>query len=398
MPEKVERCVEQIMKEQGVSEERAWAICKESIKDSIVFDKNIEVKFKKDPVTGFLTAKVNLARSGVQYYRGYEIGLHDRANDLIGVFRPDKEVFDEKSLQSFINLVVTDDHCATLVTVDNVKDLQKGQVSNVKREKELLQGVITITDKDQILKVENGKQEVSVGYTNDLLPIEGVYDGKKYEYIQTNIRANHLAIVDKGRCGPKCSITKDAKKEEKSMFITIDSQTYEVKDAELGRAFKDAMSKWKNKEEKMKNDMEEQEEEIKKVKKENETMKAQNDALKSQKMDDSAINELVSERAALLSKARTILGDSLPQCVDCPKEIKAAVIDHILPDMDLTDKSDDYVDAAYDMAISKYENAKKSLGNLSHDFKQNSQNIVTRRGSRAKYMKDQLKITEWENA
>ena len=73
----------------------------------ILFDKNNTIKAELNKTTGFLTAPVNLARTGVQYYLGYELGLNERGKEKIGVFRSPTEVFKQSSIDSFINLVIT---------------------------------------------------------------------------------------------------------------------------------------------------------------------------------------------------------------------------------------------------------------------------------------------------
>ncbi|MCP4566983.1 MAG: DUF2213 domain-containing protein, partial [FCB group bacterium] len=170
---------------------------------------------------GFLTAEVTLARTGVQQYYGFELGLLDRALELIGVYRPPEEVFHPESIKSFANLVVTDDHPKDFVSVKNVKKLQMGSVSDVKKKDEAhLGGLVTITDAKQIIKAKDGKNEVSVGYHRDLIPEVGEDSGKKYEFVMRNIRANHLAIVDAGRCGAACKLTLDSKKESNMFKVT----------------------------------------------------------------------------------------------------------------------------------------------------------------------------------
>jgi hypothetical protein len=399
MPEKIERCVKEVMEKQNLPEERAWAICTAAMKDGITYDRDNIFSSKIDKDTGFLTLNVNLARTGVQHYRGYELGLMDRANDLIGVFRSPDEVFGNKSIDSFVNLVVTNDHPLELVTVDNVKKLQKGQVSDVKQKADFLSGIVTLTDKDQIKQAQNGKIEVSVGYTNDLIPETGKYKGIPYEFKQTNIKANHLAIVDKARCGNDCKLTTDNKGAKTMPTVTIDGVSYEVESALASSIAQ--MQKTHDQEKKMmKKKMEEQEEEMEEKEKENEKMKkdhdaavAQKDALEKKQLSDEAFNKLVSERAELLTTARTILGDKLPDCVDCPTEMKIAVIDHVIPDMALEDKSDDYISAAYDMAVKEYQKAKTSMDNLRDDFKTKTTDSVTRDSIREKYIEETLNLT-----
>jgi hypothetical protein len=53
-------------------------------------------------------------------------------------------------------------------------------------------------------------REVSCGYTADLVEEPGVYQGQAYDFIQRNIKYNHIAIVDKGRAGPDVRIRLDS--------------------------------------------------------------------------------------------------------------------------------------------------------------------------------------------
>jgi hypothetical protein len=393
MPAKLESCVKQVMSEQGISKERAFAICTASLEAAdagLIIDSATTLKAKVDPVTGFLTAPVVLARIGVQHYMGYELGLKDRALEKIGVFRPPEEVFHDESVASFVNLVVTDDHPSGAVTVDNVKKLQVGTVSHVKPNKTILAGLATITDKDQIAKAEDGKVEVSVGYSNELQERKGTYDGVKYEFVQTKIRANHLAIVDAGRCGSACKITTDHNKKEKPMIkITIDGISFDVEDEQLAQAIQKQQATHDAEKEAMEKKKKEDEEEIEKLKKEKDKEEAAKDAALSSKLSDADISALVTERAELLTTAKKILGDKMPECNDCPKEIKAAVIDKVLDLGDLSSKSMDYVDAAYDMAVKQADKAKESLEKLGDDFlKDTDGKEITRDSAREAYLKE----------
>lgn len=149
----------------------------------LLLDGNQPLNSKIDKTTGFLTAPVKLARTGVQYYLGAELGMKDRLIEQIGILRSPEEVLHPDSIKSFINLVVTDNHPPDFVTIDNVKLLQKGQVSEVIKDDGGLTGVVTITDKDQIEKITKGKVEVSVGYSNQLKKEAGTFDGNKYEFV-----------------------------------------------------------------------------------------------------------------------------------------------------------------------------------------------------------------------
>jgi len=354
-----------------------------------ILEDSMPFKAILDQITGFLTAPVTLARTGVQYYLGSEIGLKDRANEKIGVMRPETEVFNPDSVASFVNLVITDDHPNELVTINNVKNLQKGTVSHVKRDGEVLTGLITITDQEQIKKVEQGKVEVSVGYINTLTEGKGIHGGLNYEFVQTAIKANHLAIVDTGRCGPECKLTLD-NEEVKRMLINIGGIEYDVEDNQLAQAIMKMQEDYNMEKRGLREELEKIKGEKEEEEKEKEKATATADALQGEKLSDEDINKLVAGRAVLLTDATLILGENMPVCAENPIEIKTAVVNKILQDMDLEGKSDEYITAAYDIAIEKFKKAKDSLGNLSQDFKDDNKNIVTRDSVRKKYMSDTL--------
>ena len=342
-----------------------------------------------DETTGFLTAPVSLARTGIQYYMGYELGLEDRLMERIGVLRPESEVFHPDSISSYVNLVVTNDHPDSLVTIDNVKNLKKGTVSHVSKDGGVLSGMVTITDQGQIDRIKKGKVEVSVGYSNTLKEEKGTHDGEAYEFVQTEIRANHLAIVDSGRCGSDCKLTLDHA-EDKVMVITIDGIEYDAENKQLAQAITKMQASFDAEKVALEKRLEKAKEEKDEEEKEKEKVKAMADSLKGAQLSDEDINKLVSERAGLLTDATAILGDKMPSCTDCPVEIKTAVIDHVLPGMELDGKSNEYVNAAYDMAIEKFKKAKGSLKNLGDDFKADDKNPVTRDSARSTYMSDTL--------
>lgn len=347
-----------------------------------------------DTETGFLTAPVKLARTGVQVYYGFELGLLDRALDKIGVFRPAEEVFHPDSVASFTNLVVTDDHPEEMVTVDNVKKLQVGTVSEVVTDQDnlVLDGVATITDKDQIKKIKDGKKEVSVGYAYELVSKKGKHLGEDYEFIQKDIRANHLAIVDAGRCGPACRINMDNKTKENTVKITILGIDYDVTDDNLVQAIQNQQKAFDAEKKKSEKELDELEEKNKNLEKEKEKAEGAKDAAEKMVIGKDALNKIVSDRAILVAEAKAMLGDKMLDCTDCPKELKAAVIDKVLDLGDLSAKSEDYIDAAYDMALKQNKKASDSIEKLGDDFKTKDGKTVTRESARDGYIKDQLKI------
>ena len=151
---------------------------------------------------GFLICRnVPVARTGMQEYRGREIGLE--TDEIVKVWRPESEVFDPAAMASFEGKPVTNDHPTELVTPDNVARYEMGHIQNVRRGSgefsDFLLGDLHIHDAELIKAIRNGKRQISCGYECEYVE----KDGKIY---QTNIRGNHVAVVDEGRAGAKAAI------------------------------------------------------------------------------------------------------------------------------------------------------------------------------------------------
>ncbi len=165
---------------------------------------------------GFLVCEdVPMARVGTMMYGPDETPIPSR-DGITGVqiSRDAEEVFAPKTILSMIGKPVTSDHPPENVSPGNWKDYAVGTVISAKRGvgifADMLIGDIMITDADAIQEILAGKKEVSCGYDADYDEVSpGV--GR-----QKNIYYNHLALVDKGRCGPRCAIG-DYQPEEISM-------------------------------------------------------------------------------------------------------------------------------------------------------------------------------------
>jgi hypothetical protein len=158
-----------------------------------------------DDATGFLRLDARLTRTGVFQYG-------DRDGNTWGELRTEDEVFDEAALRSFEMVVLTDDHPAEFVTAANVRDVQVGHVgSDVRRDGDFVIASIVVTDAKAIAAIRDGKRELSCGYSATVLQDSGETDaGTPFAGRQTQIRGNHVAIVDRGRAGPECRLLTDA--------------------------------------------------------------------------------------------------------------------------------------------------------------------------------------------
>lgn len=155
---------------------------------------------------GFLICRnVPIARTGTQEYLGREIGLDGADSErLVTVYRSPEEVFSDAALASFEGKPATNDHPPDLIGPDDVAVYEKGHAQNIRRGSgewaDYILADLHIHDRELIDAVQNGKREISCGYTCEY--VENA-DGT---YSQKNIRGNHIAVVDRGRAGKRAAI------------------------------------------------------------------------------------------------------------------------------------------------------------------------------------------------
>lgn len=157
---------------------------------------------------GFLVAPGRLARTGIQEYRAYELGLDSvPPMKIIRLYRPAEEVFAPDSMRSFEGKPITIEHPPEDVTAANWKEYATGDVRSIGRDGEFMTATLTVKSKEAIEAIDSGKKELSNGYSFTLDMTPGVApDGSAYDGVQRNIRGNHIALVDAARCGSACRI------------------------------------------------------------------------------------------------------------------------------------------------------------------------------------------------
>lgn len=159
---------------------------------------------------GYLETLSNIARTGVQDYRAYELGLDADGMDpmkVIRLHRPPEEVFNPASMASFEGKPVTLGHPDEPVTSENWSGLAMGEVIKIRRTGDMLAGKVIIKARSAIDAVEAGTVELSNGYSFKLDMTAGrTPDGKEYDGVQRQIRGNHVALVEAARCGSACRL------------------------------------------------------------------------------------------------------------------------------------------------------------------------------------------------
>ena len=328
--------------------------------------------------SGYLEAFARTARTGVQQYLGAEMGRPDLG--VVNVYRDASDVFSHASLHSFAKIPVTVDHPPSGVSAANWKQVAVGTTGEeVLRDGERLKIGLKIMDAAAIAAVQAGKRELSVGYKTEIIWGDGVApDGTPFQAKQTQIVADHIAIVARGRAGETCRIgdawtpTESQKPSPQPQRDALPMKTHlvdghpvEMSDAaiiavanlqkQLGTAVADALAK-----DTALNDAKATHVEAIRAKdaahadvlkvKDTEiaTKDAEIEKLKANQIDDAKLDALATARADVIGKAKSIIADVKTDGISVPA-IRRSVVAAKLSDAAIKDKSDDYVEARFDM-------------------------------------------------
>ena len=298
---------------------------------------------------GYLLADARVSRTGIQNYRGSEVGRPQV--DVVRVWRPEDQVFSDAAMASFAHRPVTDDHPPEMVTAANWKTYARGQSGGeVARDGDCLRIPLMIADADAIAAVQAGKRELSAGYTCDLDWTPGTTpEGQPYDARMTNLVGNHVAIVARGRAGTECRIGDSlaafdalptTKETTKMKTLIIDGVSIEVADeavaviAKLQSAIAGADAKVSAKDG-----------EIDALKVAHATALA---AANARVLDGAALDAAIAARAAVIDAARGILGASFDATGKSDADLRRLAVAAKLTDARIAGKDDAYVAAAFD--------------------------------------------------
>ena len=302
-----------------------------------------------------------IARSGIQEYFAGELGLEDRDPfDVIKLYRPPEEVFKKESMDSFSSKPVTNNHPEELVNTKNARDLTVGHSGEIiSRDGIFLTAKLVVTDDKAIRDIQGGKVELSNGYTSDIEFTAGVNDdGEEYDAIQTNIKGNHIAIVNKARCGDKCKISDELNEGKQTMKLLIDGLEFDCSDNTMAQAvnkvleqnktLNDAVSNHDAVVANLKDSHATEISDLKmKHKTETDTLQAKVDDAESNKVTPELLDSLVEKRTGVIAVASKVVENFDAAGKDCVA-IRKEVVQHVSKDLDLTDKSEDYINARFD--------------------------------------------------
>lgn len=336
------------------------------------YDKALILDYKEES-NGYLTVTAAITRPGVFPYRRSDGSIQFEAK------LPD-DIFSDLTIMTARAKPVTDEHPPEPVTAQNWQRYARGTSHTDSRvEGGMLRVSLTVTDPVLIERILSGdQQEISIGFETDLVAEQGEYRGQKYDFRQTNININHIAMTKQGRAGPEVAIRGDSayqvdddqSKNEggnKMPVIKLDGKEFEVPSEVKSRV--DALEA----------QLETANTKVKGI----DALQGRYDALeadvKQTKLDleeakksaltQDQVDAAVAARVVLLGSAKTFLGDSFDFTGKNDRDIKLAVIQKVKGDDFKADgKTDDYINAFFDATVERAKSDGFSSTGANHMF------------------------------
>jgi hypothetical protein len=315
--------------------------------------------------TGGVRVPATVARTGVQVYTRPD-GTPRRE------YRPLDEVGSQASLDSYAGAAVTIGHPSVPVNSGNWDRLSAGTVSDRPARLDAMAGSpdrwvhtdLLLLRADAIARADSADlSELSVGYSCELEEASGETDaGEKYDAIQRNIRVNHVALLAPGcaRAGRHAKLRLDGSQEpfddlpptprvKMPALIKVDGSEVEVNSPNhvlaltSGLAVRDARL--------VKADAD-----LKAAEVAQGALQAKFDGAEKERVRLAAelakLDELVEARGTLLSQVAPVLGKDYAPKGKTASQIKRDALAKLSPALKLDGKSDVYVDAYFDAAVS----------------------------------------------
>lgn len=156
-----------------------------------------------------------LSKAGVFPYLGKTIDPSLEPEKIYGVLRPEEELNNAETIQSFRLIPWVDDHPDELLGPEEAGRMpaERKGIEGVIGEDvyydgstKMLRGNVKIFSDNLAELIESGKKELSLGYGCRYELSQGTYEGIPYVAIQRELRGNHLATVTQGRMGPDVKV------------------------------------------------------------------------------------------------------------------------------------------------------------------------------------------------
>lgn len=296
---------------------------------------------------GFVIDSPNVARTGILTYRNDDGSIRRE-------LRLPEDVFHKDSLDSFKGKPITVDHPKGTLSSKDVAKHQIGTMLSAGQEAgDNVKTDIVIHQPEKI----GDRRQLSLGYNVDLDETPGEWNGQKYDAIQRNIRVNHLSVVKNARAGAQARLNMDSDEIPFQLTELVNMPKIRLDNGIEYEAAPEVVVAM----EKLRTDTATQATEFNKTKTDLTAITGERDTLKAR------VDGLPAEIKAATEKASEEAKKSLAQRNDLEKvatkfkldskdktddEIRHAVIKSFNKDFDPKDKSPEYVQAAFDIAVS----------------------------------------------
>ena len=333
----------------------------------------VELPKPKRDEDGFLIAsRTRIARTGPQTYQNADGSSHVE-------LRLPEDVGAQDALRSISSKPITVGHPGQ-VRSDNAERHAVGAAGVAQLRDEWVEADLTVWADRGIQAAENGHNEISLGYQVFLEPVPGgtfqrpghPLHGTRADFLQRQIRVNHIALVDRGRANQGHSdrparLRLDAEgnqtppaieaQEHNMEKITINGQTFEVS-PEVAQAIRaDAADKAQQQRQTVRNDSDSTELQALKAEKAKADARADAAEAKLKAEQDKAKSEETlaakrkadAERIALVVEVAKITDSDAKELAEQDADaLRVKAIEKLSPDLKLDGKSTDYIHALYD--------------------------------------------------
>jgi len=170
---------------------------------------------------GFASVPAVITRVGVQQYTKDQLGIVGvSGSELVNVYRGPETVFHADTIDTFKHMPITDGHPPEGVSPLNAKLVQGGHITeNVSKLNDIELGATLFLTDQAFIDGSKGSQ-TSAGYDATIVAKQGVdpVSGQKFDYaFDGPMIGNHLALVDRARCGASCRVLDEDKTKETKM-------------------------------------------------------------------------------------------------------------------------------------------------------------------------------------
>ena len=296
----------------------------------------IKAELSKD---GWIVDRPIITRAGIFTY--------SNGNKIVKEYRPDAEVFNETSLASLRAIPITDGHKGILNTNSNLDGIVVGSVisNGVKEDSNVVADIVIHN-----VKKIGSKRELSLGYQCEIDETPGTFNGERYDQIQKSITYNHLAVVNKGRAG-NARIRLDS--DELASFAleneTMDPVLGKVRHDGTGIDYPAAPEIVS-----MVNDLKKQ---IEQLTSRADKADAERDTAKAEVVTLTTKHQAELETAKNSARSRVELEAKAKQLdlkLDgSDRDLKIAIAEKLGTKLEWKDRSDEYVNSAYDMTVAR---------------------------------------------